>query len=54
VTARPPSGTVTGRPPTVVWRQVPEDRFPLLDLLRLLFELGPQQDETEGGADAVA
>jgi hypothetical protein len=46
---------VTGRPPKAMWRSVPEDQFPLLGLLRLLFERpDSEQDEPEGGADAVA
>ena len=40
---------VTGRPPKAVWRPVPEDRFPVDALLRLLFSVPPASTEKEGG-----
>jgi hypothetical protein len=45
----PPSKPVAGRPPRVIWRPVPVDRFPLDGLLRLLFGPSPEEDEGGGG-----
>lgn len=50
----PPPKAMTGRPPEVIWRLVPEDRSRLQRLLRFLFEQDTEQEEVEEGADRHA
>jgi hypothetical protein len=47
----PPSEAHTSRPPTVIWRFVPEDQSRLRRLLRLLFEQDPEQEQSKIGSE---